>query len=96
MRLVRGGRPPHGRGHPGRPLCVLRRRERRPWAAARTVAQRLSVVRRSTERVLRDTCNPAFHLFPDQASTLAARVDNLYFFMIAVSGVLRRARDGCW
>src|SRR6185436_19338402 len=28
---------------------------------------------------------PEFRLFPDQASTLAPRVDNLYFFLIAVS-----------
>ena len=28
---------------------------------------------------------PGFQLFPDQASTLAPRVDNLYFFMLAVS-----------
>ena len=28
---------------------------------------------------------PTIPLFPDQASTVAARVDNLYFFMIAVS-----------
>ena len=28
---------------------------------------------------------PGIPLFPDQASTVAARVDNLYFFMIAVS-----------
>ena len=28
---------------------------------------------------------PTIQLFPDQASTVAARVDNLYFFMIAVS-----------
>ena len=28
---------------------------------------------------------PSIPLFPDQASTVAARVDNLYFFMIAVS-----------
>ena len=37
---------------------------------------------------------PGFQLFPDQASTLAPRVDNLYFFLLAVFGVLRRARDG--
>ena len=29
---------------------------------------------------------PTIPLFPEQASTVAARVDNLYFFMIAVSG----------
>ena len=29
---------------------------------------------------------PGFPLFPEQASTMAARVDNLYFFMVATSG----------
>ena len=29
---------------------------------------------------------PTIPLFPHQASTVASRVDNLYFFMIAVSG----------
>ena len=30
--------------------------------------------------------HPSIPLFPEQASTMAARVDNLYFFMVATSG----------
>ena len=29
---------------------------------------------------------PRIQFFPDQASTLASRVDNLYFFLLATSG----------
>jgi cytochrome c oxidase subunit 2 len=29
---------------------------------------------------------PSIPIFPEQASTLASRVDNLYFFMLATSG----------
>src|SRR5712692_1521018 len=32
------------------------------------------------------TMQPEFALFPEKASTLAARVDALYYFLIAVSG----------
>ena len=43
------------------------------------------------ERLMPDSCGPAPPLFPEAASTMAGRVDALYFFLLGAHGLLLAA-----
>ncbi len=81
MRMVRTGRRGDAAGH-----WRDRRDDAKAGAERATPVGRraLASARRSTTP--REHMAPSIQFFPEQASTLASRVDNLYFFMLATSG----------
>ena len=65
--------------------CSRSARSSASWFARERPTRPRAQLGRSRSCARRNRCGPALPLFPEQASTMAARVDNLYFFLLAVS-----------